>query len=163
MLARYGSLAIFLLLVVAAAVAGGSFEAGEWYFQKLNKPSWAPPAWLFGPAWAVTYLFMALAAWHVWLTGHYSRLGALIWWGFLLVLNISWFALFFGIHRPGWAWLELSFTMVVAVLCIRAFRLVSRQAAYLMVPYVLWALFIWAFNLAAWSRSGGPFSQWIPG
>jgi tryptophan-rich sensory protein len=146
---------VFLLLVIAAVVIGGSFEAGEWYYQSLNKPFWTAPAWLIGPIWAVLYLMMALAAWQVWLTGHYERTNALIWWGALLVLNIVWSALFFGMHRPGWAWLELGVTIVVAVLCIKAFRPLSKQAAFLMAPYLLWIIYAWALNLATWSMNGG--------
>ena len=62
MIARYTSLATFLLLVLLAAAFGGSFEAGEWYYE-LRKPAWTPPPWVFGPAWAVLYLMMALAMW----------------------------------------------------------------------------------------------------
>jgi len=155
MLARYVSLAVFLLLVIAASAIGGSFEAGEWYFQKLNKPVLWPPAWLFGPVWALLYLLMALAAWQIWLSRHNSRNGALIWWGFLLVLNTVWSALFFGLHRLGWAWLELSITVVFAVLCVRAFRLISKQASYLMMPYLVWIIFAWFLNLFVWTKNGG--------
>ena len=132
--ARVQTLLVFLLLVVAASLIGSSFEAGEWYFVTMRQPSWMPPAWLFGPVWAVIYLLMALAAWTVWLTGHYSRLGPLLWWGLLLVLNICWSALFFGLHRIGWAWLLLCLTVAAAILGIRAFRLLSQQAAWLMTP-----------------------------
>lgn len=155
MLARYVSMAVFLTLIVAASMLGSSFEAGEWYYTIMKKPSWMPPEWLFGLGWAVTYLLMALAAWQVWLTGHYERLGALIWWVFLLAMNVCWFALFFGLNRIGWAWLLLGLTMGVAVLCIRAFRLLSKQAAYLMMPCLVWIFLTWALNLWLWTINGG--------
>lgn len=155
MIARYSSLAVFLLLVVLAAVAGASFEAGEWYFHALQKPSWAPPPWLFGPAWAIVYLFAALAAWQVWVTEHYDRFKTLSWWLALLVLNVAWSFLYFGLHRPGWAWLALCMTAVAAILCVRSFSRLSTQAAGLMIPYLLWILFCWALNLATWTLSGG--------
>ena len=72
---------------------------------------------------------------------------------------VAWSALFFGLHRPGWAWLELGVVILVAVMCIRAFRPLSRQAAWLMVPYLLWVIFAWVLNLAAWTLSGGLFSK----
>ena len=107
MIARYATLAAFLALVVIAAAIGASFEAGDWYFHILNKPDWTPPPWLFGPVWSVLYVMMALAAWKVWLTGHYSRIAALSWWVLQLVMNAAWSWLFFGLQRPGWAWLEM--------------------------------------------------------
>ena len=159
MLPRYISLAIFLLLVIVASTISGMFHAGEWYHVIANKPSWTVPAWFYGPLWAVLYLLMALAAWNVWLTGHFSRKGALIWWGFLLLLNIIWPMLIFGLERPGWAWLVLGVTIGAAALCIRAFRLLSRQSAYLMAPYMAWLVFAWVWNLAVWTMNGGLFSK----
>ena len=158
MITRYASMAVFLALVVLAAAIGGSFAAGEWYYS-MNKPSWMPPPWFFAPLWAFLYLTMALAAWQVWLSGYYSRLGALTWWMIQLALNVAWSWLYFDLHRLGWAWLELSLLIAVVVLCIRAFGLLSKFSAYLMVPYLIWLIFSWVLNLATWTMNGGPFSR----
>ena len=155
MLARYGSLAVFLALVIMAAFLAGSFEAGEWYYQKLVRPAWTPPGWFFGAAWSVLYVLAAVAAWQVWLTGHYARLGALAWWVLLLVLIVCWSALFFGLHRIGWSWLALGAAIGIALLCIRAFLPLAKQGAYLMVPLLVWLLFTWVLNLAMWTKNGG--------
>ena len=162
MIARYASMAVFLALVVLAAAIEGGFEAGEWYYS-MNKPSWTPPPWFFAVVRAFLYLTMALAAWQVWLTGHYSRLGALTWWLIQLVLNVAWSWLFFDLHRLGWAWLELGLLIAVVVLCIRAFRLLSKSAAYLMAPYLVWLIFSWVLNLATWTMNGGLFSKVLLG
>lgn len=158
MTARYGSLAALLVLVVAASIIAGSFEAGEWYYQKLSKPIWTPPVALWVAAWAAAWLLLAVAAWQLWLTGHFSRLPALAWWLLLLLLIVAWSGLFFGLHRIGWAWLELTATLGVGVLCYRAFRRLSRVAARLLLPVLLWLLFTWALNLVLWSTNGGPLS-----
>lgn len=160
MIARYGSMAAFLALVVLAAAFASSFEAGEWYV-KLNKPSWTPPAWAFGPVWAVLYLTMAMAAWKIWLTGHYSRLGALAWWGLQLVMNVAWSWLFFGLERPGWAWAEMSILIGVVLLCIKAFGQLSKPAAYLMLPYLAWLIFAWVLNLVIWTMNRGLFAKFF--
>lgn len=156
MFSRYGSLAVLLLLVVAAAYAASGFEAGAWYYQKLSRPSWTAPGWLFGAASAVLYVLAALAAWQVWLSGHSARLGALAWWVLLLALNVGWSALFFGMHRIGWAWLLPAAAMAAAVMCIRAFRPLAGQSAYLMVPWLLWVTYLWLLNFVMWSLNGGP-------
>ncbi len=158
MIARYVSMAVFLALVVLAAAIAGSFAAGEWYYS-MNKPSWTPPPWFFAPLWAFLYLTMALAAWQVWLSGYYSRLGALTWWMIQLALNVAWSWLYFDLHRLGWAWLELSLLIAVVVLCIRAFYLLSKSAAYLMMPFLIWLIFSWVLNLAIWTMNGGLFSK----
>lgn len=162
MIARYTSIAVFLSLVVLAAAIAGSFGAGEWYYT-MYKPSWTPAPWFYVLVWVVLYLTMALAAWQVWLSGHYSRLGALIWWLIQLALNVTWSWLFFGLNRLGWAWLELSLLIAIVVLCMRAFRLLSRSAAYLMMPCLAWLIFAWVLNLAIWTMNGGLFSKVLLG
>jgi benzodiazapine receptor len=64
-MSRYVSLILFLLLVVGGGLAIGYFTApGEWY-AGLAKPSFNPPAWLFGPVWTVLYILIAVAGWRV--------------------------------------------------------------------------------------------------
>jgi tryptophan-rich sensory protein len=152
-------LATLLLLTVLTAAAGAIFEAGDWYYIDMTRPSWTPPTWLFAAAWAVAYLFAALAAWNAWLTEHFDRLKAMTWWLVLMVLNVAWSFLFFGIHRPGWAWLAAGLAVVLTLYCLIVFKRLSGQAAGLLLPYLLWMLFIWAFNLAAWTLNGGPLSR----
>ena len=155
MFTAYISLAVFLLLVIIASLAGAGFEAGEWFHLTMIQPSWTPPYWLFGPVWALVYVLMALAAWRVWLTDHYSRTQALIWWALLLPLNVGWSALVFGLHRPGWSLPLLGLTIGIAIFCARAFSRLSWQAALLMTPYLAWITFLWALNFAIWAINGG--------
>jgi len=158
---RYISLALLLVLVVAASLAGSGFDAGEWYYVTMQRPSIAPPGWLYAVAWALVSVLMAFAAWKVWLTQHYARLGALTWWGLLLVLNIGWQVLFFGWHRPGWALPLIGLIAGIAVFCINAFRPLSRDAAWLMTPYLAWIVFLCAFNVAVWVTNGGIASRFM--
>jgi tryptophan-rich sensory protein len=104
---------------------------------------------------------MAFAAWKVWLTQHFSRLGALTWWVLVLVLNVGWSVLFFGWHRPGWALPVICLGAAMASFCIRAFRPLSREAAWLMTPYLAWAVFLCAFNIAVWTVNGGILKRFI--
>ena len=127
MIARYSSLAGFLLLVVITAAIVGKFEAGEWYVL-LVKPAWTPSNWAFGPLWSIYYVLAAGAMWTVWITVHHTRVGSLIWLLLQIVLVLIWAWLFFGIHRIGWAMLELLLLLGVCVLCVRAFS--SRSTAW---------------------------------
>ena len=154
MMARYFPMVVFLLAVVVTAAIGGSFAVGQWYFD-LVKPWWNPPPWVFGPVWSALYLLMGLAMWQVWISGHPKRTGALSWWLMQLVLNAGWSWLFFGLHRTGWALLELTILLGIVILCTRAFATVTRPAALLMVPYILWLVFAWVLNLALWILNGG--------
>ncbi len=154
MITRYAWMAVFLSLVVIAAAVAGSFEAGEWYFM-LRKPAFTPPPWVFGPAWSVLYLLMAVAMWLVWDSKHYTRTGALIWWLLQLGLNAAWSWLFFGLTRSGWSLAEMVLLIGTVVLCMKAFSASSRLAAMLMLPYLLWLCFAWVLNFSIWSMNGG--------
>ena len=129
MTARYIPLAVFLLLVVLTSYVATGFEAGEWYHAIMTQPSNTPPDWLNILAPAVVYVLMALAAWKIWLTGHYSRLGTLTWWVLLLVLSSGWSAVFYGMHRPGWALPVLGLMLGGGQLCTWAISRLSRDAA----------------------------------
>lgn len=157
----YFSLALFLLLVIAASFLGSGFEAGQWYYTVMQQPFFAPPGWFFAAAWAVVYVLMAFAAWKVWLTGHHSRLSVLMWWVLLLVLNVCWPVLFFGWHRLGWALPLIGLTAALSIYCIRAFRPLSREAAWLMAPFLAWTGFLFVFNLAAWGLNGGVLGRYL--
>lgn len=150
------SLGFFLLLVLAASALGGTFEAGYWY-QDLNRPPWTPADWLLSVVWAVVYVTMALAAWRVWISGRSLRLGAIVWWLLVLVLNTLWPWLIFGLHRPGWAFFLGAGVVAISIMCCRAFFLLSRPAGAMMIPFVLWAAFITYLNFAFWNMNGGGF------
>jgi tryptophan-rich sensory protein len=158
MVSRYVPLAIFLLLVVLVATFAATFEAGEWYYA-LVKPAWTPPPWVFGPAWSLLYLLMAVAMWKVWQTGNPVRTGALIWWLLQLAFNAAWSWLFFGLNRIGWALGEMAVMIGLVVLCTRAFGNVSRTAGWLMVPYLAWLAFAFALNFSIWTLNGGGFGS----
>ena len=154
MIARYAWMAVFLLIVVVAAAIAGSFEVGEWYFTMV-KPGWTPPPWVFGPVWSLLYVLMALAMWQVWISAHYTRVGALAWWLLQLVFNVAWSWLFFGLNRSGWALAEMLLLIGLVVLCMKAFSASSRLAAAFMLPYLLWLLFAWVLNFSIWMLNGG--------
>jgi tryptophan-rich sensory protein len=122
------------LLCFSAASLGAFFMPGEWY-ATLSKPSWNPPGWIFGPAWSALYSMMAVAAWLVWKRGGFAaqRRPLRI---FLvqLGLNAAWSPLFFGLHSPGLAFVEIVMLWLAIAATLAAFRPVSRAAAWLLAP-----------------------------
>lgn len=140
------SLVIFIAVVAAAAATGARFEPGDWYAQ-LAKPPWTPPSWLFAPVWTVLYIMIAIAGWRVWRSAG-SKSPALFVWVLQLLLNTLWSWLFFGLHRPGIALLDLSLLLVCIVAFIALAFQHSRLASWLFVPYLLWVAFAGALNLS---------------
>jgi benzodiazapine receptor len=134
----------------AAAWIGSRYLPGAWY-ASLAKPSWNPPSWIFAPVWTVLYGLMAVAAWLVWRrAGFRGAAAALSLFLVQLVLNALWSYLFFGLHRPGVAFLDIValFAAIVAVAAL--FWRQDSRAGALMIPYAIWVGFASCLNLALW-------------
>jgi tryptophan-rich sensory protein len=143
------------LVAFAAAAVGAvaSVDAASFYAQ-LVKPSWAPPAWLFGPVWSALYALMGVAAWLVWRSPG-SRRVALGVFGVQLAANALWSWLFFAWHRGALAAVEVLVLLALIVATIKAFSRISRVSALLLVPYLLWVSFASVLTWAVWRANPG--------
>jgi len=123
----------------------------DWYVH-LNKPFFTPPGWLFGPVWTVLYLLMAVAAFLIWQKGLADPIVkiALALYMLQLVLNALWTPIFFGAKMPLLAFIEIIFLWIAIILTIIAFFRVSKPAAILLAPYILWTSFAAVLNFALW-------------
>jgi translocator protein len=142
----------WLLLVFAAAAVGAvaSINAQAFYAQ-LVKPAWAPPAGVFGPVWSVLYLLMGVSAWLVW-RSRPSRAAFILFFA-QLAANALWSWLFFAWHRGALASVEVLVLLVLIAATIRAFWPISRIAAGLLLPYVLWVAFASALTWSVWQAN----------
>ncbi len=140
----------WLLVPFAAAATGAMWPPDAW-FAALEKPSWQPPNWLFGPVWTTLYLLMGFAAWRIWRRGPVPAVSvALRWWWAQLALNALWTPVFFGLHAPGPALVVILTLAVLIVLTMRAFFRVDRLAAALLLPYLAWVGFASVLNATLW-------------
>ncbi len=128
-----------------------------WY-AGIAKPALNPPAWIFGPVWTTLFALMGIAAFLVWSScakaSEDKKKGvkvALILFGGQLVLNALWSIIFFGLHSPGGALIEIVFLWLAILATIVAFYKISRPAAYLLLPYILWVSFAMYLNYAIWA------------
>jgi benzodiazapine receptor len=119
----------------------------DWY-AGLNKPFFTPPDWLFGPVWTVLYLLMAVAAFLVWQKGltHPLVRIALALYLLQLILNALWTPLFFAARLPLVAFIEILLLWLAILLTILAFARLSKLAALLLLPYILWTSFAALLN-----------------
>lgn len=120
---------------------------GEWY-AALNKPSWNPPPWIFGPAWTLLYTLMAVAAWLVWKKAGFSR--PLVFYFVQLSLNAAWTPVFFGAHAMGLALIVIVVLWVAILMTLLNFWRISHAVGWLIVPYLAWVTFATALNFTLW-------------
>jgi tryptophan-rich sensory protein len=146
-------LAVALTVCYGAAGVGGFFTAGSiqgWY-ATLAKPSWNPPAWVFGPVWTVLYGMMAVAVWLVWLQRHDRPITVPIaWFAVQLIFNAAWSPLFFGLHRIDLALVDIAGLWIALAVTARLFFKQRVIAGALLTPYLLWVSFATTLNLAIW-------------
>ncbi len=144
------SIGICLLIGLLSSFATQS-SVDDWY-AGLNKPSFNPPNWVFAPVWTVLYVLMGTAAGIVWSKGFYHLWvkTALYHFGFQLLLNALWSILFFGLKNPLAALFVIFTLLVIIILTIKWFRVVSRKASWLLVPYLAWVAFAAVLNFKIW-------------
>lgn len=138
----------FVAIAFLAGGFGAFFEPGAWY-AGLDKPYLNPPEWAFGVVWPALYLMMGVAAGMVWKRGRPPL--PLACWGVQLALNAMWSWLFFGLHEPGWAFLEIRLLWLSIAATIVLFWRVYALAGALLVPYLLWVSFASWLNWQLWA------------
>jgi tryptophan-rich sensory protein len=143
-----------------------------WY-STLTKPALNPPSWVFGPVWTTLFLLIGISlfivwkknwqvqnqllddrgkSWNPWTKRFWSgdwqkgNIIAIFW--IQLVLNVAWSYIFFGLHQPGLAFFELLALWFSILYLIINFYRVSKTAAWLLLPYILWVTFAAYLNWA---------------
>ena len=146
---RYVSLILFLILVLGGGVAlSGLTVPGAWY-ASITKPAFNPPAWIFGPAWTVLYILIAVAGWLVWQRDR-TGLPMKLWWA-QLALNFMWTPVFFGAHQIGLAFLIILLMLAAILAFIGTEWRQARVTACLFAPYAAWVAFAAVLNGSIWA------------
>lgn len=149
-------LIIAIAVCEAAGIIGSIFTTpaiqSGWY-AGIAKPALNPPAWVFGPIWTTLYALMGISAFLIWQKGLDRRdvkiaLGIFIG---QLALNALWSIIFFGLQSPGGALIEIAFLWLAIFAAVIAFAKISRLAAWLLAPYILWVSFAVYLNYAIWA------------
>jgi tryptophan-rich sensory protein len=142
---KIGIAAICCLVLGGLSGIATVSEIKDWYLN-LNKPSFNPPNWLFGPAWSTLYTLMGISFALVWNDLSKKNVSifnhkAGVFFGIQLVLNLLWSTLFFNLHQIGLALVEMLVLLGFIVLTTIEFSKISRFASALLIPYILWVSF----------------------
>ena len=123
-----------------------------WYAD-LNKPFFNPPNWIFAPVWTSLYIMMGIAAGLVWNQIALKRevvTKALQFFTIQLVLNALWSYLFFGLHNPMLATIEVVLLWLMIFETYSQFAKINKTASYLMLPYLAWVSFASVLTASIW-------------
>jgi len=169
-----------VIICELAGTVGAIFTTpavSSWY-KNINKPSFNPPNWIFGPVWTLLFVLMGISLYIVWskkweptskvnykkvkvwnplsknfLSGNWRKLNIILIFSTQLVLNVLWSVIFFGLHLTGVAFFELLMLWFAIMFTIINFYRVSKIAAYLLIPYILWVSFAGVLNFFIWASN----------
>lgn len=150
------ALKITIAVIVCLAIGGlsgfATTDAISGWYATINKPSFNPPNWIFGPVWTLLYIMMGIAAGLVWKAG-WERQDVKTALGIFtvqLLLNGLWSLIFFAWESPMWALVEILVLLAFIILTIIRFKPINATAAYLLIPYLLWVSFATVLNASIW-------------
>lgn len=149
---KISKLIISIVVCQAVGFIGSFFTAPAittWY-AGINKPFFSPPNWLFAPVWILLYFLMGISAYLVWarISENKNAFRALVIFDIQLILNMFWSFLFFGLQSPLYGFIGIVLLWLAILLTIFKFYPISKKAAYLLVPYILWVSFATILNFA---------------
>ena len=169
---------LFSVIVCEVAGASGAIfttpQIAEWY-ATLNKPFFNPPNWIFAPVWTALFALIGVSLYLVWerkweirneiclpenrkinglsekfLSGAWKKANIVLIFIVQFALNVLWSYIFFGSHNIGAAFFELIMLWVAIVFTIVNFYRVSKVAAVLLLPYIIWVSFAGILNFSIW-------------
>lgn len=145
-------LIVAILIVQSAGIIGSfaTFSAIPTWYAGLAKPAFSPPSWVFGPVWTILYTLIGISLFLVWQEKGKEKKTALGIFFVHLFLNALWSILFFGLHNPFIAFLEILLLLGTLLAVLWQFWRIRPMASYLLIPYLLWVSFAAFLNFTLW-------------
>lgn len=143
-----------MLICQTAGFAGSFFtqmSVSTWYLT-LIKPAFAPPNWIFAPAWITIFTFMGVSLYLIIkpYNGLFIYKKAMFAFSAQLIFNVLWSAAFFGLKSPLYGLIVISILWLLILFNIIEFHKISKHAAILLIPYMLWVSFATILNFEYW-------------
>ena len=140
---------ISILLPLSLGAIAGMFTSQsvpEWY-ATLNRPSFNPPNWIFGPVWTTLYILMGISFFLIWKQeASKVRNRAILIFLLQLMLNFAWSFIFFYFNMIGLALVEIILLWISIVMMLVVFYKIKPIASYINIPYLLWVTFATVLN-----------------
>jgi len=145
-------LVISIFICLLAGFIGSFFTSPAiptWY-ATLQKPSFAPPNWVFFPVWTSLFIMMGISLFLIWKREDKKVKNAIYIFTVQLVLNALWSVAFFGLRSPLTGLIDIIILWIAILATIISFMKISRTASYLLIPYILWVSFAAILNFSIW-------------
>jgi tryptophan-rich sensory protein len=137
-------LSLCILVPLLVGSISGYFTSTSittWYVT-LNKPSFNPPNYLFGPVWTTLYILMGISLFLVLNKAKDLEKSKIIFvFSIQLILNFLWSFLFFKFQQLGLALVEILIMWCSILFMIIVFYKTNKLAALINIPYLLWVSF----------------------
>ena len=146
---KFLSFILFAIITYSASVIGSLATIGfkEPWYSMLIKPSFNPPAWIFGPVWTALYLMMTIAIWIFWHSNN-KNMNTIYIYFIHLIFNTTWSIVFFVFHKILLSLVVLIILIVLIIILIIRFKSVNLVSYYLMIPYLLWCFYALILNVS---------------
>lgn len=140
--------AVFFCELVGLSATPFTISAIPTWYQTLHKPMFSPPNWIFAPVWTTLYFLMGVALYLIWQRGikKDNVQDAIKLFLLQLFLNFTWSLIFFGLHLPILAFIDIVLLWTSILLCIKVFYSLNKTASFILIPYLLWVSFAGILN-----------------
>ncbi len=141
-----------LLIPQLAGAIGALFtvKAIPTWYMYLNKPSFSPPNWIFGPAWLTLYFLMGISVYLNWIKKTKQAKFNVRLFFIHLFFNFIWTPIFFGARNPLFALFIIIFIWLFIITMIIRFWNVNKLSSLLLIPYLFWVTFASLLNFYIW-------------
>ena len=123
-------------------------NAYNWYSQ-LIKPTWSPPAWLFGPVWTFLYVLIAVSFGKVFLMVVRKEISFAVALPFILnlIFNFAFTTIQFGLKNNFLAAVDILLILATLIWAMLAIYPHAKWITYFQIPYLLWVSFATVLQL----------------
>ena len=120
----------------------------NWY-QTLTQPPFAPPQWLFTPAWTILYISIFVALLFFIQANSLNSKKNGYWLFFIqLLINFAWTPVFFGLKNIGLALVISILLDILVFFTIKEFYKISKPSGIILIPYFVWLIYATYLNFS---------------